>query len=363
MLKITGLLAALAITTTALADTIGLSIFRHLAGEKQGNIVFSPAGVENLLRSLRSYSAGETEKLLSSVSLAGQDTRSAMQLQQADAIFAADNITLNPGFHGVHTVNFRQPDRAAAVINNWCSEQTHGKIPTIVKPSDIAGNTAFVAANAIYLNEKWLYPFSPSATHQGQFIMRSGQRTQAQMMSAEHRFRMAKGDDWQAVALPYNTDGHQGSPGYFIGILPAPGQDARAFAAGLTQQKFNTIRTALAEAPQRKVRVILPRFTISTPPMELRPALEKLGLASLFKQADFGRLVAKSPGALYLGRVLQKCYVQVDEQGTEAAVVTAAVTRFKSLPRSIVFNRPFIWFITEADGNNAPWFAGIFEQP
>lgn len=363
MNKIFRYLAILATTATALADTAGFAVFRSLAESEKGNLTFSPAGLENLLRSLRSYSSGETRKILNKISLSKPNTHSAMKVRQADAIFAAHNITLNPGFGDVHTVNFGKPVTAAASINSWCHKQTEGMIPTIVQPSDLDANTAFVSANAIYLHEKWLCPFNTETTRDAVFTCANGEKKMVPMMQEENKFHVMREEDWIAVALPYDTKGNNGTPGYFIGILPGSSMDARAFAANFTQEKYNAIRKALRANDPVKVRVCLPRFSVKTPVMELRPALEKLGLSPLFQQADFSRLVKTAPKPLYLSRVIQKCCVDVDEQGTRAAAVTAAVARFKGLPRSVYFNRPFIWIIGELQGNSAPWFMGLYEQP
>lgn len=356
------MVAVVGIVSSAVADTAGMSIFRSLVAENQGNVACSPAMTEELLRNLTDYSAGITHHTLSQVPLGKRTANPAMQVQQASALFASPHITLNPGFNGVQTLDFQFPDKAADAINSWCHEHTHGLIPTIVQPADIEPNMAFIAANAIYLHERWLYPFDAADTVEGIFNTADGKRAHMPIMNIENKFALAKGADWQAVALPYNSEGREGEPGYFVGILPV-GQSARDFAATLTHEKVDEIRKALADAPVDKVSVQLPRFTVSTQAMDLRPAFEKLGLKELFTQADFSRLVQDAPGALYLSKVTQKCYVSVDEQGTKAAAAGAAFVRYRSLLRRISFDRPFVWMVTELNEQSTPWFIGLYEKP
>ncbi|MBR2125581.1 MAG: serpin family protein [Akkermansia sp.] len=356
------MVAVVGVLSSAVADTAGMSVFRSMVAENQGNVACSPAMAEELLSSLTDYSAGVTHHTLSQVNLGKRTAAPAMQVQQASALFASPHITLNPGFNGVQTLDFQFPDKAADTINTWCHEHTHGLIPAIVQPADLEPNMAFVAANAIYLHEHWLYPFDAADTVEGIFNTADGKRAHMPIMNIENKFAMAKGADWQAVALPYDTEGREGEPGYFIGILPV-GQSARDFAATLTHEKVAEIRKALAETPVDTICVQLPRFTVSTPAMDLRPAFEKLGLNELFTQADFSSLVQDAPGALYLSRVTQKCYVNVDEQGTKAAAAGAAFVRSKSLLRRICFDRPFVWMITELNEQSTPWFIGLYEKP
>lgn len=292
----------------------------------------------------------------------------AMAPAEAAALFIAEKFTLNPGVKvdEVRRVPFATaPARAAATINGWAGDKTRGLIPTIISERDIVPTTALVAANAIYLKEKWLHPFPVSDTRAGvDFKMESGRTVPVAMMCSKAKYRYAEGEGWQAVAIPYKTEGRQGEPGYFIGILP--GKAASDFARNLTPQQYQDIRRALAESPARDTIVYLPRFELNPGTYSLKPALQACGLRTVFSQgADFSGF---SPQPLYLSNVLQRCYCKADEEGTEAAAVTVAVVRNKCIlpgprPEVIVFDRPFIWVIGDLNTPAAPYFMGITHQP
>lgn len=106
-------------------------------------------------------------------------------------------------------------------------------------------------------------------------------------------FRYAEGEDWQAVALPYKTEGRIGEPGYFIGILPKG--NAHQFAAQLTPQKYQSIRRALAEEDSTQTLLVkLPRFRIDTGRIQLNELLQVLGVKSIYERSRFPRLCQRT---------------------------------------------------------------------
>lgn len=363
------------VTTVALqsvpcreTDSFAVQVFSVLAASQEGNFVFSPASLEAVLRLLQQGAGGATAAELAALPMGKAGVRTAMAPAEAAALFIAENFTLNPGVKvdEVTRVPFdTAPARAAATINGWAKKKTRGLIPSIISTRDIVPNTALVAANAIYLKEKWLHPFPVSDTRPGaDFKKENGSTIPVAMMRSKAKYRYAEGEGWQAVAIPYKTEGRQGEPGYFIGILPD--STVGDFARNLTPQQYQDIRRALAESPAQSTIVYLPRFELNPGTYSLKPALLACGLRSVFSQgADFSGF---SSQPLYLSDVLQRCYCKADEEGTEAAAVTVAVARYKSIapgprPNVIVFDRPFIWVIGDLNSPAAPYFMGITRQP
>lgn len=349
-------------------DSFAVQVFSVLAASQKGNFVFSPASLESVLRLLQQGAGGSTAAELAALPMGKAGVRTAMAPAEAAALFIAENFTLNPRVKvdEVRRVPFATaPDKAAATINGWAEDKTRGLIPTIISARDIVPNTALVAANAIYLKERWLHPFSVNDTaDDADFQLENGSIIPVAMMCRKAKYRYAEGEGWRAVAIPYNTEGRQGEPGYFIGILP--GKTVGDFARNLTPQQYQDIRRALAESPARDTIVYLPRFELNPGTYSLKPALQACGLQSVFSQgADFSGFSSQH---LYLSDVLQRCYCKADEEGTEAAAVTVAVARFKSIargprPEVIVFDRPFIWVIGDLNTPAAPYFMGITRQP
>lgn len=346
------------------SDALAVAVFSKLAKQEKGNVVYSPASAEKLLHTLITGAVGSTRRELEALPYGQQGVASAMKLLSADALFAADDLALKPTAHELHRVPFRtDAAAAAAAINAWCSEHTKGKIDQMVSQRDISAQTRLIALNAIYLKENWLRPFDKQDTkEQGEFHLLSGKTVQTAMMSRQGSFRYAEGEGWRAVALFYERQQRVGEPGCFIAILPKG--DARAFAAKLTTEKFHQIRLALAQASDQRLKVILPRFEVKTNIFTLRPALEALGLKRPFSlSADFSDF-ADEP--MHLDDVRQKCYVKVDEQGTEAAAVTVGMVRAVGIapPTPVLcFDRPFIWVIGDISSAAPPFFMGLLEKP
>lgn len=340
------------------ADSLSMQLFRTLAKETEGNLAFSPAGVENVLNSLKQYSAGDTLAELNALPMSKAPVSFNIKVEQADGLFVADKLTLVPGVTNAVSIDFGKSDEAAQTINAWCAKHTNGMIKKLVQASDFSGLTAFVATNAIYLKENWKYPFDPNNSFPGEFKTADGKTVPAHMMSRTAKFPAARGEDWVAVALPYAASATGGEPCYFIAISPT--EDIRGFASTLTDEKYRSIVGSIGYAGGQ-TRVIMPAFTIDGAALSLTNALKAAGLKDIFNAADFSRLTTADN--IYLSAVLQKCYVKVDEQGTEAAAATAAVANFRAMPRTVSLDRPFIWVIGELNGSSAPLFMGIVEKP
>ena len=353
---------------TASTD-FAVDMFRSLAQRMQGNLIYSPAGIETVLNLLKQGARGNTAAELNSLPLGQQAALSALNPDEAEALFIAKSLTLNPAIKAdsVYTVPFESnPTEAAQQINDWVSLHTNGRIPAIVSANGLSPLTRLVAANAIYLQEKWLHPFNKISTQPNtMFTKADGSIELVDMMYNRDEYIYAEGEDWQAVAMFYDTMGRMGEPGCFIGILPKG--NAREFARSLTPYKYRTILQALVMSSEHDTIVRLPRFELTTAPFSLVPALRACGLNDLFTPAaDFSGFCNEP---LYLSDVLQRCYVKTDEEGTEAVAATAVVIICSaaapppSRPREINFNRPFIWVIGNLNVNSTPYFMGITEEP
>lgn len=349
-------------------DSFAVQVFSMLAAGHEGNVVFSPASLEAVLRLLQQGARGATATELAALPMGKTGIRTAMTPAEANALFVSERLTLNPGVRAdeVLKVPFATaPDKAASIINRWADSKTQGLIPSIVSPRDISPTTALVAANAIYLKEKWLHPFPAASTRENaDFTLENGNTVHVSLMRSKAKYHYAEGPDWCAVALPYKTEGRKGEPGYFIGILPRG--NARDFARQLTPRQYQDIRKALVSNAVQETIVLLPRFELNPGTYSLKPALQACGVKNIFSQHADLRGFCNSP--IYLDDVLQRCYVETDEEGTKAAAVTVAVVQCKSIspgprPKVIAFDRPFIWVIGDLNTPAAPCFMGITQHP
>lgn len=346
-----------------------LDMFRQVVQEQKGNVVFSPASLEGVLRLLKQGARGETLRELDSLSMPERVSPSAMSPAEANALFVDKSLALKPGIKVDAVIPaplMTNAVKSADMVNAWADEKTRGMIPSIIKPADLqGGQCAMIAANAIALEEKWRIPFAPEMTCPTPFRCADGSEREVPMMFKTDRYTYAAGDDWQALALFFRSDKEEGVPGCFLSILPIF-KDARAFAETLTPQKFDSICKALAAAERCQVRVGMPRFEQRTDTFSLTNALKSCGVKRIFTmQAD---LSGFAEGPLYLSEVLQRCYVKADEQGAKAAAVTVGMVRFfsarpPSRPVPFIMDRPFIWAITDLENSTAPLFMGLFEAP
>ncbi|MGN0869311.1 MAG: serpin family protein [Akkermansia sp.] len=350
------------------SDALAVQLFADLAQSEPGNVVFSPASLEKVLRLLQRGAQGETRAVFDALPMGREGVPSTMQVRSADALFADETFELRMSAEQVMRVSFAaRPEEAVNTINSWCSEQTEGRIPAVLTRADVSADTALIAANAVYLREQWLHPFEPDATRQGvPFALPGGGTAEVDMMSRTDVFRYAEGEDWQAVALFYRTDGRSGEPGCWIGILPKGA--ARPFAQKMTAEQFSAIRAALAAAPLRHVQVDLPKISVQTPAFSLRNALCTAGLQAAFApEADYSGIGRSPRGKLSLSNVMQRCMVELSEKETVAAAVTMAMVtccamRPEPMPH-IRFDRPFLWAIGDLTTEAPPYFLGLFERP
>ena len=241
-------------------DPFAVQMFSTLAKEHKGNFVFSPAGVEAVLKLLQQGARGTTAAELNALPMGKTGIKSAMNPAEADALFLADDFKLKAGIKAdrIMRVPFATDATAAAKdINAWANENTRGLIPSVISAKDIDPRTRMVAANAIYLKEKWLHPFKKRATRENaDFTMSDGTTTKVSMMYNKDKFHYAEGEDWQAVAMYYDNgeEGSNGEPGCFIGILPKG--NVKEFACTLTPHKYQTIRTALANTDKERITAL-----------------------------------------------------------------------------------------------------------
>jgi serine protease inhibitor len=248
----------------------------------------------------------------------------------------------------VTTLDFQQPS-AAAEIEKWVKEKTHGKISDLVSRDQLSSMRALLT-NAVYFHGKWSYQFPKNETRAASFHLAAGGEKKVQMMhqpSIPGAYR--KGDGFEAAALD-----HRGSQIRLYAILPSPGSSPEQVLSKISMQQ---LRSPTGEID---LDLRLPRFTLDYKE-DLADALSRRGMAAAFQSgADFAPM--GSPG-FYLGGVLHKTRLEVDEEGTTAAAATG-VAVLASVPRvkTLVFNRPFALLLCDIQ-TNAVLFAGIVYEP
>jgi len=242
----------------------------------------------------------------------------------------------------VSALDFASP-AAVTTINDWVNAQTRGKIPTIV--DDIPDSVIMYLINAIYFKGSWTQRFDAALTRDAPFHLRGGGSVTARMM--EHRdaapaLYLSQGGV-TVVDLPY-----AGRAFAMTIVLPASADGIDSLAAGLTRERWDAWMAALESTD---VLVTMPKFKL-TFEREMRPYLAALGMDLAFRcgEADFTPLFPAAGTQTCITRVKHKTYVDVYEEGTEAAAVTSVevgVTSVPAGPVRVVVDRPFVVAIRE----------------
>jgi serine protease inhibitor len=249
------------------------------------------------------------------------------------------------------------PEAARAEINRLIAEQTEGKITGLLPSGTVTALTRLVLASAVYMKAAWTDPFPERATADAPFYPdgADGAALTVPMMHGTAPRAYLHGDGYQAVLLPYRDIG------LAMAVLLPDGPLAplrpKLAAAGLGG--------LLAGTARHQVTLSLPRFRMEAA-FDLIPALRRLGVVAPFgDDADFSEIT--DAARLRIGAVAHKAYIDVDEQGTEAAAATAVVMRTAAAmrpppPVTMVADRPFLFAIIDT-ATGLPLFLGQVSHP
>lgn len=233
----------------------------------------------------------------------------------------------------VTALDFASPS-AVGTINSWVSDQTKAKIPTILDAIDQA--EVMFLINAIYFKGSWQKGFDKSKTDDAPFFNADGTRSTVRMMARGAGVESASNAEYQAVDLPY------GNSAFTMTVVMPNEADIDTFAESFDLTKWNALAGSLHDSDRI---VQLPRFRMEWERL-LNGELIQLGMQSAFSAADFTRMSPRGE-ELFISRVLQKTYVDVDEEGTEAAAATMVGIGFVSAPVAFRADKPFLVVIRE----------------
>jgi serpin B len=238
----------------------------------------------------------------------------------------------------VRSLDFAAPG-SVATINGWVSEKTRGRIPRLLE--SLAADEVLFLVNAIYFKGVWRLKFDKARTTPEGFHGADGVTRQVPMMRhGVQNIRFAEAPDLVAVDLLYGN----GTFAMTV-LLPRPPQTP----AGLVRRLDPSAWTALTEQfAEREIGLSLPRFRLDYS-RSLRDDLSALGMEIAFddQRADLSGIADPSFGRLVLTRVIQKTFVEVNEEGTEAAAATGTGVGVVSAPPVVLVNRPFLFAIRE----------------
>jgi serpin B len=336
---------------------------------QDGNLFFSPTSISTALAMTYAGARGNTEAQMAQALHfnLGQEAPHAtfaalqdrlnviqasgdVQLSMANALwphlnypFLESFLALARVYYGVSltTLDYGDPEAARGQINAWAEAQTQGKIKDLIPLDTLDVLTRLVLTNAIYFKGNWASQFDPARTEDAPFTVQPGEQVAVPMMAQHLECGHTETEDAQIVELPY-----VGRALSMVILLPKQVDGLAALEARLTPAALAQWTTRLWET---EVQVFLPRFKVEAA-FRLDDALRALGMTDAFDdvRANFAGMdgIAK----LVISAVLHKAFVEVNEEGTEAAAATAVVMAFKGPPQAPpVFraDHPFLFLIRE----------------
>ena len=297
-------------------------------------------GYKSLIALLRGLDPGTDFKIANSIWYEQTFPFNASFLDESKLYFDAQ----------VQALDFRNPS-AVTTINSWVNAQTNSRIPKILDSID--STEVMFLVNAIYFKGIWQKQFDKSKTVDAPFHAADGTTATVPMMARGAGVQYAATPEYSAVDLPYGNSAFT-----MTVVLPSPNADIDAFAESFDQPKWNSLVSSLHDSD---LQVYLPRFRIEWK-RELNDDLQQLGMRLAFYNADFTRM---SPLGLSLiiTRVLQKTFVDVDEEGTEAAAATMVGVGITSMPAAFRADHPFLVVIRERFSGTILFIGKIAKLP
>jgi serpin B len=356
---------------------------------KGGNLFFSPESISTALAMVYAGARGDTasemedtlqfslppERLHPAMGALLSDLNAAhdgYQLRVANALWAQQgyaflddflNLTKADYGAGFNQVDFKSAHAAARlIINQWVEQRTEDKIKDLIPPGALDNTTRLVLTNAIYFKGDWQTPFDKAQTKDEDFHASPAQNIRTPLMHRAGKFNYLNGGTFQALEIPY-----KGAELSMIVFLPNDAGGLPAFERSLTSYNMRQWLGGLQPAP--RVVLTLPKFKIEAG-FGLKDTLKAMGMKKAFdgSMADFsgmashqtmhrdGNSIGGNPpsGNLYISAVIHKAYVDVDEEGTEAAAATAVVGKAyvtgRHVPIPLIIFRadhPFVFLIRD----------------
>ncbi len=357
------------ITAVKGSNAFAVDLYKQLRSQP-GNLFFSPESISMTFALAYAGAQGETAKEMAGVfhfSLPPAQLHPALgnlftglnahhkdyELDLADALWAQKGTNFLPAYLNLIQSNYgsvfqpvdfkTSPDGVRTTINQWVGKQTNQKIKDLIGPGVLNPTTRLVLTNAIYFKGTWSDPFKKEATEQDQFHISSTQFVMAPLMHRLGGYDYYDGGTFQVLELPY-----AGGNVAMIVFLPKDVEGLAAFEKSFTAAAAAGWIAKLA--PQDNVAVTLPRFT-TTQQLELSGALSAMGMPKAFSNAaDFSGIDGKPD--FTISAAIHKAFIDVDEQGTEAAaatsiVMTATAMRYEPPPIEFRADHPFVFLLLD----------------
>lgn len=354
-------------------NQFALELYSKFNEDEDGNIFFSPYSISTALAMTYEGARGETAREMQNVFHFPEEAdirRPAYakvyndlnkrdkeyKLHTANALWAEQTYHFLPEYmsnveqyYGGKVTNLDfigASEESRQIINKWIEDMTNHKIKDIIPAGAINPLTRLVLTNAIYFKGTWVKEFEKKETHDAPFRVSSDKTVTVDMMvrdDKEAKFNYYENEDLQVLEMLY-----KGEELSMLVLLPKD-EDLKKLEESLTAEKIEEYRNGLYE---RKIDVYLPKFTFETKYFMAKD-LSEMGIPTAFKQgeADFSGMDGTKN--LFISSVIHQAFVEVNEEGTEAAAATGVIMAMSAGPMNdFRANHPFIFIIQERETGN-----------
>ncbi len=355
---------------------------------KENNLFYSPYSIFTALAMTYEGARGNTASEMANVLEIPQDNESfhnyihtlnthlnqndTYTISTANALWIKENYDILDTFLSVvetyyhassQSVDFTKPVEASKIINQWVENNTNNLIKDLVPPDAIDPDLCrLILTNAIYFKGTWEVQFDKINTTERDFELSTGQIKNVSTMTlidTQEKFNYTETESLQLLKLPYSGDEIS-----MIIALPKEQTDLPNVIASIDETTYNSWFDTMEE---REIDIYLPKFKIETPVLNLNNYLKSLGITEAFgMDADFSGITGNKE--LLISDVLHKAYIDVNEEGTEAAAATAVIMELKSIngggDSRVVFDcdHPFL-IILQHEETGTILFMGTVENP
>ena len=251
---------------------------------------------------------------------------------------------------------FKSPD----ILNNWVNEKTYKMIPKIVE--NMNPNFVLGIVNAIAIDVEWATKFECSSTTKQDFTKLDGTKMQTAMMRETDNVEYFETNNSKGIIKQYKTYGDTTLE--YIAILP---NDINSYINNFNNNELKNIYKGIKNEENTKVRLSLPKYTYDFSYDTFKKDLISLGIKDAFNDHDASFKNITSNNDIYVYEAIHKSHIELSENGTKAAAVTAFMMNYKSaIDQSkyidISFDKPFIYIIKDKNTDNI-WFFGTVYEP
>ena len=354
-----------------------INFFREAHKEEGGNVLLSPVSLmsalgmtgngalENTLKEMEAVFGLSMEELqnllyLYNTSLPKED---GMAVHMANSIWFKEggSISVQPEFltknatyydAGIYQAPF--DDTTVTAINNWVKEKTKDRIEEIL--DEIPEDALMYLINALSFDGQWMKKYSENQVGEGVFVNAQGVEENVKMMRSEESLYV-EDEEVYGFMKPY-----EGGEFLFMALLPKAEESLEDL---LSRYTGSALKALLDNKQVATVYTAMPKFTTEFE-MEASDAFKALGMKDAFEsdRANLKALGTSPIGNLYIGRILHKTLMEVNEQGTKAGAVTAVEVVAESAamdPKTVELNRPFLYMIVDTK-SHLPLFLGAMES-